>query len=147
RVRPTAADVTAALTTPSSSSPGLRSTERASSQRMSVGRESERRTLERVLDEVRSGQSRMVLVAAEAGMGKTTLVEDFLAGASDLQPPPRIARGRCSERLAGTGAYLPIIEALQSLAGRHEAAVLRAIQDIAPSWYSQVASASKAEPG
>ena len=54
-------------------------------------------------------------ISAEAGMGKTTLVEAFLKQLEEQQEPVRIGRGRCSERLAGTEAYLPILEALDSL--------------------------------
>jgi predicted ATPase len=54
------------------------------------------------------------------------------------------ARGRCSERLAGTEAYLPLLEALESLLrdgtargselGSHAATM----RQLAPTWYAQV---------
>jgi hypothetical protein len=71
-------------------------------------------------------------------MGKTTLVETFSQAADEQQEPVRIGRGRCSERLAGTEAYLPILEALDSLQ-KHEqlGSVGRLIRAVAPSWYSR----------
>ena len=80
----------------------------------------------------------MLCVAGEPGIGKTTLVEDFLA---ELATADRctIARGRCSERLAGTEAYLPLLEALDSLLqSGSNPAVARVMKQIAPTWYAQV---------
>jgi len=48
-----------------------------------------------------------------------------------------IARGRCSERLAGTEAYLPLLEALESLLpGGSNPAMARLMKQIAPTWYA-----------
>src|SRR5262249_55492930 len=49
------------------------------------------------------------------GIGKTTLVEDFLAALASGGRAHGGARGRCSERLAGAEAYLPVLEALDGL--------------------------------
>ena len=51
----------------------------------------------------------------------------------------RVGRGRCSERLAGSEAYLPVLEALESLQ-RHEqlGSLTRLIRALAPSWYAQL---------
>ena len=43
----------------------------------------------------------MLAVTGEPGIGKTSLVEDFLAELAARPDRPIIARGRCSERLAG----------------------------------------------
>ena len=78
-------------------------------------------------------------MAGEPGIGKTTLVEDLLG---DLGAEERctIARGRCSERLAGTEAYLPLLEALESLLrDAYRAEMESAMRQIAPTWYAQVA--------
>ena len=56
-----------------------------------------------------------------------------------------IARGRCSERLAGTEAYLPLLEALDNLLqGDRNPAMARAMKELAPTWYAQVVSLSGA---
>lgn len=145
RARPTADQVVTALGTFSSPTARITATEGATSHRVSVGREAEQDTLQRALDEVQKGRSRMILIAGEAGMGKTTLVEAFLAGAAERNPLPRIARGRCSERMSGTGAYLPLIEALQELVTLRDPGILNIVQTIAPHWYTQLASASGSE--
>src|SRR5262249_17370068 len=50
------------------------------------------------------------------------------------------AQGRCSERLAGTEAYLPFLEALDSLLQREDgASTAQAMKLLAPSWYVQLA--------
>jgi Ni2+-binding GTPase involved in maturation of urease and hydrogenase len=56
----------------------------------------------------------MLCVAGEPGLGKTTLVETFLDELAASDVTCSVARGRCSERLAGTEAYLPIVEVLGS---------------------------------
>ena len=68
----------------------------------------------------RSGRPRraaglFLCVTGEPGIGKTTLVEDFLAELAAAGRTCTVARGRCSERLAGAEAYLPFLEALESL--------------------------------
>jgi predicted ATPase len=40
------------------------------------GRGRERTALDRLLDEVRAGQSRVLVVRGEAGVGKTALLDD-----------------------------------------------------------------------
>jgi DNA-binding CsgD family transcriptional regulator len=51
---------------------------------MLVGRESEIATIERVLAEARSGRSAALIVAGEAGVGKTALLDDAVARAEDF---------------------------------------------------------------
>ena len=83
-----------------------------------VGRESERADLRRAYARVAAGQSLILGVSGEAGIGKTSLIEDFLVELTTRPERPIVARGRCSERLAGAEAYLPILEALDSLLHR-----------------------------
>lgn len=139
-LRPTADATIAALvglTGPATVADSLTPARRAV--RPSVGRGSERRTLARLLHDAPHHPARLALISAEAGMGKTTLVEDFLSDtAADARA--RIGRGRCSERLAGTGAYLPFIEAIQSLMAAGDAATTHLVKTLAPSWYAQVVS-------
>ncbi len=81
----------------------------------------------------------MLVVLGEAGAGKTTLVEAFVTHLEQHGDPVRIGRGRCSERLAGSEAYLPVLEVLDSLQ-RHEqlGSLSRLIRALAPSWYAQL---------
>jgi hypothetical protein len=107
--------------------------------RHTVGREGERAQLLAGFEFTRSGRGLLVCVAGEPGIGKTTLVEDFL---SNLRAQGRctVAHGRCSERLAGTGAYLPLLEALESLlrSESNSSAALVMMKQIAPTWYAQI---------
>jgi len=108
-------------------------------QREIVGRDRELDALQQEFERSQRGQGRLVVISAEAGMGKTTLVEAFLKQLESQQEPVRIGRGRCSERLAGTEAYLPILEALDSLQKNEQlGSIARLIRAVAPSWYAQI---------
>src|SRR5690349_2757138 len=77
-----------------------------------VGREAELAVLRAAFADAEAGRGSVVCVTGEPGVGKTTLVETFLAG---LGGNAGIARGRCSERRAATAVYAPVIDALESL--------------------------------
>ncbi|MGH9842543.1 MAG: protein kinase domain-containing protein [Blastocatellia bacterium] len=110
--------------------------------RHTVGREKERAELRSGFASALNGRGSLLCVAGEPGIGKTTLVEDFLAELA-AEGQCTIARGRCSERLAGTEAYLPLLEALESLLqGGSNPAIARVLKQIAPTWYAQVAPLS-----
>jgi predicted ATPase/predicted Ser/Thr protein kinase len=111
-----------------------------SPQRFSVGRETERGRLQEAFAAAAAGRGSMICITGEPGIGKTTLVEDFLSELSAAGVGSGIARGRCSERMAGTEAYLPFLEALESLLrGEGSGAAARLMGSIAPTWYVQVA--------
>jgi tetratricopeptide (TPR) repeat protein len=118
----------------------------AAAARKTVGRESERADLRRAYARVKDGQSLILGVSGEAGIGKTSLIEDFLAELSGRPERPIVARGRCSERLAGAEAFLPILEALDSLLHRAGGDSLQSLmKTVAPTWYLQVATRSVEE--
>jgi serine/threonine protein kinase len=111
-----------------------------------VGRDTELNTLVEELALVRAGHARLVFVAGEAGMGKTTLVDAFLRHLEERHEPVRIGRGRCSERLARSEAYLPVLEVLDSLQRKEQHGSLsRLIRAVAPSWYAQIMPAPSDE--
>jgi tetratricopeptide (TPR) repeat protein len=111
--------------------------------RKTVGRETERGELRRAYARVKDGHSLIVGVAGEAGIGKSSLIEDVLAELAARPERPIVARGRCSERLAGAEAYLPILEALDSLLHRAGGESLQTLmKTVAPTWYLQVATRS-----
>jgi serine/threonine protein kinase/predicted ATPase len=147
-MRPTAVSVEAVLTELLAAKPvGFTSTPMALPvTRPTVGRERERAELRLGFAAVSSGRSMLLCVSGEPGIGKTTLVEDFLAELAVGDQPCRIAGGRCSERLAGAEAYLPWLEALDSLVhGPGSESVARAMKLLAPSWHRQIAPLEPAE--
>src|SRR5262245_60548013 len=109
--------------------------------RNTVGRQNELAELRRAFESAAAGQGLLLCVTGEPGIGKTTLVEDFLGELAATGHLCALARGRCSERLAGTEAYLPILEALEStLEGVGGEAAARLMKATAPNWYAQVVS-------
>ena len=114
----------------------------AVAERRTVGREDERARLRRAYEDAREGRGRILTVMGEPGIGKTILVEDFLAELAQLPERPFLVRGRCSERLAGAEAYLPVLEAIDSLLHQSSwSSVPSLIKTVAPTWYMQVAHA------
>jgi phage baseplate assembly protein W len=111
--------------------------------RKSVGREAERAALRRAYARVKSGSSVLVAVTGEAGMGKSWMTEDFLREVGTGADRPIIARGRCSERLAGAEAYMPILEVLEDVLRRSTGVSMdQLMRTVAPTWYVQVATRS-----
>ena len=109
-------------------------------ERRSVGREAERAKMRAAYEQARDGAGRMLTILGEPGIGKTNLVDDFLAELMRQPERPYVVRGRCSERLAGSEAYLPVLEALDQLLHRSSSGSIHAlIKSVAPTWYVQVA--------
>ncbi|HJQ24034.1 MAG TPA: protein kinase [Blastocatellia bacterium] len=108
--------------------------------RHTVGRTRERHELRTAFRTAQNGRGSLLCVAGEPGIGKTTLVEASLA---ELRPEHSFttARGRCSERLAGTEAYLPLLEALESLL-RSDQRMAPLMKQLAPTWYAQIVALS-----
>ncbi|MHC4448652.1 MAG: protein kinase domain-containing protein [Planctomycetota bacterium] len=112
----------------------------AAAARHTVGRGRERKQLAAAFDHALEGRGVFACVTGEPGIGKTTLMADFLTELAFEGHQFRVARGTCSERLAGTEAYLPVLEALESLLHVDGGdAVARTMKSVAPSWYAQIA--------
>ncbi len=88
-----------------------------------VGRERELAALEAGLRDARAGRVRLLAVAGEAGIGKTSTVEEFVRRAG--LPPGRVLWGRCSEQ-PGAPTFRPWVRAIRDYAGARDAAALRA---------------------
>jgi predicted ATPase len=111
----------------------------ARTSRAVVGRDLEMDALLHQFEHAQRGTGRLVVLSAEAGVGKTTLLDAFVRLLEDRGEPVRIGRGRCSERLAGSEAYLPVLEVLDSLQHHEQLGSLsRLIRALAPSWYVQI---------
>ena len=134
-LRPAAADVAARLAgsaTQTNAAVFVRPT------RTTVGRSHERADLRAAFTRSAQGVGQFIAIAGEPGIGKSTLVADFLW---EIETPVWIATGRCSERLAGAEAHLPFLEALEGLMTR-DPAVAALMNRCAPGWVAQIAPAS-----
>src|SRR5215207_10673146 len=79
-----------------------------------IGRADELRRLEVVLERAEQGRPQLVLLAGEAGVGKSRLLLEFADQAQ--RRGSRILAGGCVE-LGDIGlAYLPVVDALRGLA-------------------------------
>jgi predicted ATPase len=142
-LRPTAAEVEALLAE-LAGGPSCRPGSPGPRRRPTVGRADERATLLSAFQAAADGRGSVVCVTGEPGLGKTTLVEDVLEELADGGRPLGLARGRCSERLAGAEAYLPLLEALDSLVrGPGGASVAPVVRLLAPAWYAQLAPSAE----
>jgi len=88
-----------------------------------IGRGEELTELRRVLEHVLAGGSACVVVAGEAGLGKTRLVRDLLPGAEDVE----VLVGGCAEVGADVLPYAPFVDVLSDLAQRQGPAEIRAM--------------------
>jgi DNA-binding winged helix-turn-helix (wHTH) protein len=87
-----------------------------------------------------SGKRRIVWVAGEPGIGKTTLIDHFIAGVGDVA----CIRGQCVEQYGTGEPYLPVLEALAELC-RLDKAVAPMLRTVAPTWLLQLPWLSTAE--
>jgi predicted ATPase len=102
-----------------------------------VGRDRELDRLRRWLERARRGVRQVAFVTGEPGIGKTALVEAFLAGLPDGDL--WIARGQCLDHYGAGEAYLPILESLGRLArGPGGDRVLDVLSRHAPTWLAQM---------
>jgi DNA-binding winged helix-turn-helix (wHTH) protein/tetratricopeptide (TPR) repeat protein len=112
----------------------------ASSHGHVVGRRRELADMFAGLETAASGQGLVLSIPGEPGIGKTTLVARFLEELAGRHENCVVAVGCCSERLAGSEAYLPLLEALGSLlSGANGAAFAELMKMVAPTWYVQAA--------
>ena len=144
RLRPTAAEVDRALSALVVS--GAPSELPAAWTWPIVHREPELAILESSLRWAEQGAGGFVCVAGEPGIGKTTLIEDFLASPAVTSRNCLIVRGHCSERLGATEAYLPIIDALHDFLRSHaQDAVGRLLKVAGPTWHTQIVAPAPSE--
>lgn len=148
RLRPTALEVEAALTQLTMKTTAETGNHRATSGRPpTVGRQQEWAALRAGFEEAAAGRGLLLCVTGEPGLGKTTLVESFLEELAASGQTWSLAHGRCSERLAGAEAYLPFLEALDSLLqGEVGASAAQAMKLLAPTWYVQLVPLAVDDP-
>jgi DNA-binding winged helix-turn-helix (wHTH) protein len=105
--------------------------------RLFVGRDCEWRQLQDSFATAFSGTRQVVFLAGEAGIGKTAIIDEFVAHLA-AQCALICMRGQCIEHYGMGEAYLPILEALGRL-GRDEALPLcDLLRRYAPSWLAHL---------
>jgi predicted ATPase/tRNA A-37 threonylcarbamoyl transferase component Bud32 len=141
RLRPTAAEVESAMAEIRTTRP--QRTAGARRVRAIVHRDTELQAMRTAFAEAEAGRGSIVCVAGEPGIGKTTLVEDFLDELATAAGVSFIGRGQCSERLAETEGYLPVIDALHSLLRADTSGSIGQLMSVvAPTWHALVAPAA-----
>ncbi|HSR57170.1 MAG TPA: AAA family ATPase [Candidatus Binataceae bacterium] len=101
-----------------------------------VGRGSEIALLEEHLARALTGDRQVVFISGEPGIGKTALVEHFVASAARRQPLT-VAAGQCREHFGSAEAYMPVLEAVSRLV-RESAPALSLLRRYAPTWLAQL---------
>ena len=103
-----------------------------------VGREAELTTLHRWYATARQGTRQVGFITGEAGVGKTALVEAFVAQVA-AEGAVWIGHGQCIDQYGTGEAYLPVLEALGRLCrGPQGAHFLAWLRQQAPSWLAQM---------
>src|SRR5712692_8869631 len=107
-----------------------------------VGRETELAQLHNLLEKALDGEWQIVFVTGEVGIGKTTVVEAFLARLADEHEHEHelwIGRGQCIEHYGAGEAYLPVLDALGRLCRELEGErLLEVLSQHAPTWLVQM---------
>lgn len=98
-----------------------------------VGRATQLKKLRQAWEGALQGNKAIVWVAGEPGIGKTTLIEHFVAGLHSVSS----AFGQCVQHHGAGEPYLPVLEALSELCRRDQAAA-SLLRDVAPTWLLQL---------
>jgi tetratricopeptide (TPR) repeat protein len=105
-----------------------------------IGRAEPLSRLRRAWDIACSGKRAVVWIAGEPGIGKTTLIEQFIASLSYVAG----AHGQCVEHFGTGEPYLPVLQALEELC-RSDSEVPSLLRAVAPTWLLQLPWLSTAE--
>ena len=114
-----------------------------------LGRAAPLAALEAARARAAEGQAQLVFVTGEAGIGKTTLVNAFLAAMGTDEPAaaavplaPACTRGQCIDIHGAMEPYLPLLEALDLLCREADGdQVIDLLEREAPSWLLQLPGA------
>src|SRR5262249_36093937 len=105
-----------------------------------VGRKRELARLHAAFARAQRGERQVVFLTGELGIGKTTVMNRFLAQVR-TSGQVRIGRGQCIEHYGPGEAYLPLLEALGQLCeGPSGEQVIAVLRRSAPMWLGQLSS-------
>lgn len=99
-----------------------------------IGRQAALARLSAAWQQAAAGRRQIVWLTGEAGIGKTTLIEHFMAS---LGAGAACAHGQCVEQYGAGEPYLPVLEALGALC-RGEPALPALLRTVAPTWLLQL---------
>jgi predicted ATPase len=103
-----------------------------------VARQAEMAQLHQGWTQALQGTRQVIFVTGEAGIGKTTLVDAFVAQIA-TSATVWFGRGQCIEQYGAGEAYLPLLEAFGQLGrGRDGARLVELLHQHAPSWLLQM---------
>jgi len=103
-----------------------------------VGRGAELARLRQAFEAAGRGHRQMIFVAGDPGIGKTSLIDAFVAELRRGQTI-RVGRGQCVEQYGAGEAYLPLLEVLVGLGvGPGAAEVVAGLRQHAPTWLAQL---------
>ena len=103
-----------------------------------VGREGELAQMYQWLAQALQGRRQVGIIAGEPGIGKTALVNTFVAQVAAVEPL-MVGHGQCVESYGAGEPYLPVLEALGRLCRGPEGTRLVAVlRQYAPSWLVQM---------
>ena len=122
-----------------------------------VGREQDLETVGRSFQEATQGKGSVVFITGEAGIGKTTFINEFKARYVDAQnaasknkktPDIRFAEAKCSELIGKGEAYAPFIEIIGRLVADDKAfgssKLADVVREIGADWFELVPVIGKA---
>lgn len=98
-----------------------------------IGREPELARLRAAWARAAGGQRQLCCVAGEAGIGKTAMIDAFVASLGEAAT----AHGQCIEQVGEGEPYLPVLDALAGLA-RTDASLVTQLRRVAPTWLLQL---------
>src|SRR5215471_8611633 len=111
-----------------------------------VGRDAELARLHEHLARAAGGERQVVFVTGGAGIGKTRLVDAFLADVAETGAA-RIARGVCIEYRGSGEPYLPVLDAIGRLCRGPQAQATRdVLGQYAPTWLHQMPGIANGVP-
>src|SRR4029453_3215038 len=105
-----------------------------------IGRAEPLSRLRRAWDIACNGRRAVVWIAGEPGIGKTTLIEQFVPSLGDVAG----AHGQCVEHFGTGEPYLPVLQALEELC-RSDSEAPALLRAVAPTWLLQLPWLSTAE--
>lgn len=106
-----------------------------------IGRERELEQLEVCRQQAAAGEPQLVLVSGDAGIGKSTLLDQLARRVADTAQPVLLGRAHCREQRSGREGLSPLLDIVEQWAARPEGQaqdLLGRLRRYAPSWLAQI---------